>query len=372
MNLRATFFLPLLLLAFSGLHAELHAQTPLPSAMKGAALDSARQAADSLRSPAERPDLPSVDSLSSRLPDAGALPELETPAAAAQERASEIAGSAGSRLANGGDSLRTAASGRAAEALEEAEGGLQSAVASKRDSLQAAAADRVPDVPSKYSDPDQAAEAASGKARRALRRRQRQAERAAREAVSLSERVGRLLSEASLDGAGFLSLGETPSLNLSPSLEREVFPRFSLGLGLTYQGLVLPDERRASHSYGGRLLASYRLFKKAGFLRLEHEQVNAEGMGLLRETGPGARQWYGSWLVGGGYTVRRKGAGALKVTVLRNANWAGATPVHARPWVVRLSYTFKPFESAEEAQRKAKEHFKLRKAPRLEEFLGGK
>ena len=117
-------------------------------------------------------------------------------------------------------------------------------------------------------------------------------------------------------------LGDFKSFDISPIVGYRITPKFSSGVGLSYQYLQRtfrfpgqPDFKISSSLYGGRIFSRYRI-DAAYFLHSEFESLNVElGTGVGDAT---AREWVPGLFIGGGILRPFFANAAINITVLYN------------------------------------------------------
>ncbi len=147
-----------------------------------------------------------------------------------------------------------------------------------------------------------------------------------------------------------LMFGTVTFIEVSPIAGYRFTPRFSSGVGATYQYYrekILSETVIKSHIYGGRLFSKYLLLKDlnefipvglhAGLLGYcEYELLNLESyFSRVYESG---RFWLHSFYVGGGLELAVGRRSRMNLLVLFNLNDTGESP-YSNP-VVRIGMIF--------------------------------
>lgn len=128
--------------------------------------------------------------------------------------------------------------------------------------------------------------------------------------------------------------GTITYVEVSPVIGYKVTDRFIPGIGVTYRYYrqrITPSMVYQTHLYGGSLFARFFVLDNV-FLQGELEALNyAYYDAFLGETD---RQWFGSYLVGGGYM-----SGGMSVSFLYalNSN-TPASPYFGNPLIIRVGF----------------------------------
>ena len=127
-------------------------------------------------------------------------------------------------------------------------------------------------------------------------------------------------------------------IGASPIVGYMVTPKFSSGLGVTYQYANYKPLDQSTHTYGGRIFSRYNVFRSV-YTMAEYETLNME-LPRLREEIP--RLWVDRLLIGGGYFQRFPGnRGGINMGIFYDVffSYHGSGP-YTSPWVYRFGFTF--------------------------------
>ena len=126
---------------------------------------------------------------------------------------------------------------------------------------------------------------------------------------------GKLIDKLVFGGNLGLLFGSTTLIDISPTVGYRVKSPFIVGAGATY--IYYSDEYYSTYIYGGKLFASYDIFKSV-FATCEFELLNWEYYNLASsET---ERVWVEGYLVGLGYYQQLGERSRVSITVLWNLN----------------------------------------------------
>lgn len=127
-------------------------------------------------------------------------------------------------------------------------------------------------------------------------------------------------------------------LGASPIMGYMITPKFSSGLGVTYQYTNYKFLNQSAHTYGGRLFSRYNIFRTV-YAMGEYEMLN---MGLPRVASETPRRWVDRLLIGGGYFQRFPGnRGGFNLGIFYDVFFQYNSPgPYSSPWVYRVGFTF--------------------------------
>jgi hypothetical protein len=133
-----------------------------------------------------------------------------------------------------------------------------------------------------------------------------------------------------------MQFGTVTLVEVSPLAGVMITPKFSSGLGLTYQ--YFNDIRFAggrSSSYGGRVFSRYNVLPNI-FLYSEFEKLNFNNYNFL--TDEFGRIWSNALFVGGGYFAPFGSRGGANFTFLYNVLHDNLRSPYNEPYVIRVGF----------------------------------
>ena len=125
------------------------------------------------------------------------------------------------------------------------------------------------------------------------------------------------------------------NISASPQVGYKITPRFSAGVGITYQYVKIQNINSSINNYGWSVFTRYnitqRFFAYSEFENLQFEFFTS----LSPETTE--RDSYNSFLLGGGYSESLGGRASFSFTVLYNVLYDASDPIqpYDSPLVVR-------------------------------------
>lgn len=133
-----------------------------------------------------------------------------------------------------------------------------------------------------------------------------------------------------------MQFGTITMIDLSPLVGVMITPKFSSGVGLTYQ--YFNDTRFAggsSSSIGGRIFARYNVLPNI-FLHTEIEKLNFDHYNFA--TDKFGRIWSDALFVGGGYFAPFGPRGGVNFTFLYNLLHDSLRSPYIEPYVIRVGF----------------------------------
>ncbi|REG90928.1 hypothetical protein [Algoriphagus antarcticus] len=133
-----------------------------------------------------------------------------------------------------------------------------------------------------------------------------------------------------------MQFGTVTLLDFSPLVGVMITPKFSSGVGITYQYF---NDRRfiggETSSYGGRLFSRYNIFPNI-FLHAEYETINFDNYNRLSERFE--RIWSNALFLGGGYFAPFGSRGGANFTFLYNVLHDNLRSPYGEPYVIRVGF----------------------------------
>jgi len=133
-----------------------------------------------------------------------------------------------------------------------------------------------------------------------------------------------------------MQFGTVTLIDFSPLVGVMITPKFSSGVGITYQYF---NDRRyyggESSSYGGRLFSRYNILPNI-FLHGEYEAINFDNYNI--RTDNFERIWSNAIFLGGGYFVPFGQRGGANFTFLYNILHDNLTSPYGEPYVIRVGF----------------------------------
>ncbi len=133
-----------------------------------------------------------------------------------------------------------------------------------------------------------------------------------------------------------MQFGTVTLLDFSPLVGVMITPKFSSGVGITYQYF---NDRRfiggKTSSYGGRLFSRYNIFPNI-FLHAEYETINFDNYNRLSERFE--RIWSNALFLGGGYFAPFGSRGGANFTFLYNVLHDNLRSPYGEPYVIRVGF----------------------------------
>ncbi|WP_339874398.1 hypothetical protein [uncultured Algoriphagus sp.] len=133
-----------------------------------------------------------------------------------------------------------------------------------------------------------------------------------------------------------MQFGTLTLIDFSPLVGVMLTPKFSSGLGITYQ--YFNDKRYAggeTSSYGGRIFSRYNIFPNI-FAHAEYESINFDNYNLF--TDRFERIWSKSLFLGGGYFAPFGSRGGANFTFLYNVLHDNLRSPYNEPYVIRVGF----------------------------------
>lgn len=139
-----------------------------------------------------------------------------------------------------------------------------------------------------------------------------------------------------------LQFGSITNIDISPLVGYRITPRFSAGLGITYQYIRYNDFDYNTSVYGGRVFSRFIVTGPNAptnvFIHAEYEMLNGDVINpntLLIE-----KDWVPGAFAGLGFIQGIGGRAAFGLTVLYNFLYDPERSFYGSPWVVRAGFTF--------------------------------
>jgi len=133
-----------------------------------------------------------------------------------------------------------------------------------------------------------------------------------------------------------LSFGTVTFIDVSPMVGVMITPKFSGGVGTTFQ--YFEDNRfqgSEGFSYGGRLFGRYNVLPNI-FAHVEYEGINWESYDAFSEDF--RRTWTNALFLGGGYFAPFGNRGGANFTFLYNVLYNARNSFYAEPYVIRIGF----------------------------------
>lgn len=133
-----------------------------------------------------------------------------------------------------------------------------------------------------------------------------------------------------------MQFGTITLIDLSPLAGVMITPRFSSGLGITYQ--YFNDTRYSggeSNAYGGRVFSRFNVLPNI-FLHGEYENLNYDNYNFLTERF--SRIWSDALFLGGGYFAPFGSRGGANFTFLYNVLHDNLQSPYGEPYVIRVGF----------------------------------
>ena len=133
-----------------------------------------------------------------------------------------------------------------------------------------------------------------------------------------------------------MQFGTVTLIDFSPLVGVMITPKFSSGVGITYQYF---NDRRylggQTSSYGGRLFSRYNIFPNI-FAHAEYESINFDNYNLLSDQFE--RIWSNALFLGGGYFAPFGQRGGANFTFLYNVLHDNLRSPYGEPYVIRVGF----------------------------------
>lgn len=133
-----------------------------------------------------------------------------------------------------------------------------------------------------------------------------------------------------------MQFGTVTLIDFSPLVGVMINPKFSSGVGITYQYF---NDRRyiggETSSYGGRLFSRYNIFPNI-FLHAEYESINFDNYNLISDQFE--RIWSKALFLGGGYFAPFGSRGGANFTFLYNVLHDNLRSPYGEPYVIRVGF----------------------------------
>jgi len=133
-----------------------------------------------------------------------------------------------------------------------------------------------------------------------------------------------------------LQVGTVTLVDLSPLVGVMLSPKFSTGIGATYQ--YYEDNRfqgNAGSSYGGRAFVRYNVLPNI-FAYSEVESINWNAYNNPQDNFQ--RTWTEAFFVGGGYFAPFGARGGANFTFLYNLRHSNRQAYYSEPYVIRVGF----------------------------------
>ncbi len=133
-----------------------------------------------------------------------------------------------------------------------------------------------------------------------------------------------------------MQFGTITLIDFSPLVGVMITPKFSSGIGITYQ--YFNDKRflgGETSSYGGRLFSRYNVLPNI-FLHAEFESINFDNYNFSSERFE--RIWSNGLFLGGGYFVPFGSRGGANFTFLYNVLHDNLRSPYGEPYVIRVGF----------------------------------
>lgn len=141
-----------------------------------------------------------------------------------------------------------------------------------------------------------------------------------------------------LGGSLGLQFGTVTLIDLSPLAGIMLSPKFSTGLGATYQ--YYEDNRfqgAAGSSFGGRAFVRYNLLPNI-FAYSEAESINWNAYNYGQDQFQ--RTWTEAFFVGGGYFAPFGSRGGANFTFLYNLRHSNREAYYSEPYLIRVGFVY--------------------------------
>ncbi|MFC3879306.1 hypothetical protein ACFOSV_03920 [Algoriphagus namhaensis] len=133
-----------------------------------------------------------------------------------------------------------------------------------------------------------------------------------------------------------MQFGTVTLLDISPLAGVMITPRFSSGLGITYQYF---NDRRfvggETTSYGGRIFSRYNVLPNV-FAHAEFESINFDNYNFVSDQFE--RIWSNALFLGGGYFAPFGQNGGANFTFLYNVLHDNLRSPYGEPYVIRVGF----------------------------------
>ncbi len=133
-----------------------------------------------------------------------------------------------------------------------------------------------------------------------------------------------------------MQFGTVTLIDISPLVGVMITPRFSAGVGGTYQ--FFDDQRYIggeTSSYGARVFTRYNVFPNV-FVHAEYEAINFDNYNLVSEEFE--RIWSNALFLGGGYFAPFGRSGGANFTFLYNVLHDNINSPYGEPYVIRIGF----------------------------------
>lgn len=133
-----------------------------------------------------------------------------------------------------------------------------------------------------------------------------------------------------------MQFGTMTLLDISPLVGVMITPKFSSGVGITYQ--YFNDKRYIggeTSSYGGRIFSRYNILPNI-FAHAELESINFDNYNFLADRFE--RIWTNSLFLGGGYFAPFGPRGGANFTFLYNVLHDNLRSPYNEPYVIRVGF----------------------------------
>ena len=139
-----------------------------------------------------------------------------------------------------------------------------------------------------------------------------------------------------------LQFGNVTNIDISPLVGYKITPRFSAGIGLTYQYIRFNNYDYNTSVYGGRVFSRFIVTGPSAptniFIHAEYETLNGDVFNA--NTQLIEKAWVPAAFGGLGFIQSIGGRAAFGLTVLYNLLYDPDRSFYGSPWVVRAGFTF--------------------------------
>jgi hypothetical protein len=133
-----------------------------------------------------------------------------------------------------------------------------------------------------------------------------------------------------------MQFGTVTLIDFSPLVGVMITPKFSSGVGATYQYF---NDRRyfggQATSYGGRLFSRFNVLPNI-FFHAEHESINFDNYNEALKSFE--RIWSNALFLGGGYFAPFGARGGANITFLYNVRHDNRRSPYREPYVIRVGF----------------------------------
>jgi hypothetical protein len=138
-------------------------------------------------------------------------------------------------------------------------------------------------------------------------------------------------------GGGLQFGSDFTVIALSPQIGYRLTPKWSAGLGVSYQYMNYRSLELDTHTYGGSLFTRYFLLQQV-YTQLEYENLSLEMPSLLSEV---SRRWVDRLMLGAAYFAPAGRRGGMHIGILYDLFFTPSSAYpYDSPWVYRVGFTF--------------------------------